>query len=108
MRERYFHIRPHSGMSNEMWVAAEEAVAETVGWAVDAGEIDVHNDNWDTRNGPDVSAVTICRLVDDEGNFQFASGYAFCSTKDQFSKKKGRGIARTRAYSALSQPPQEV
>ena len=106
MRELYFHIRPHSGMSNEMWVAAEEEVAAYLVHAVDHYLIDVHNDDWDTRNGPDVSAVTICRLMDDSGEFQHGSGYAFCSTKDQFSKKKGRGIARCRAYNSLnSQTP---
>ena len=39
---------------------------------------------------------TICTIVDDDGNI-LGVGYAFCSQKDQFSRKVGRRISENRA-----------
>lgn len=44
---------------------------------------------------PDVTAITVCRIGD-------AVGYALCSSKDQFSKAKGRRIAFARARKELA------
>ena len=51
---------------------------------------------------PLILGATVCRILDDSGE-ELAKGYAFCSVKDQFCKRTGRGIAEERAWQALEQ-----
>jgi hypothetical protein len=43
------------------------------------------------------AAATRCLITNDDGQITWATGYSFCSSKDQFNKKLGRTIARGRA-----------
>ena len=56
-------------------------------------------DNWN-HSTVRVKAVTVCHLEDEDGEI-VAEGMAFCSLKDQFSRKKGRLISEGRARKAL-------
>lgn len=49
-------------------------------------------------------AATVCEVV--EGDMK-ARGYAFCSTRDHFSKKRGRMVARGRALCALGEQQEQ-
>lgn len=49
---------------------------------------------------PVMRGVTRCTLLDDNNNAS-AEGYAFCSVRDNFNKKKGRQISLGRAIGAL-------
>ena len=48
---------------------------------------------------PNIRGVTTCEIQKDDETLSV--GYAFCSSADQFSRKKGRAIAEGRAWSNL-------
>ena len=70
-----------------------------------AGFLGVHMDFADgppaEAGFPLIHGATVCRILDDSG-VELARGYAFCSIKDQFCKRTGRGIAEERAQHALN------
>ena len=65
--------------------------------ANELGQIQRHNKSLEL---PTAVAATMCYFEDDDRN-RLAVGYAFCSQKDQFSKKRGRMIAEGRARKQL-------
>ena len=44
-----------------------------------------------------IQAITVCIMETADNRRQLGVGAAFCSDKDQFSKRKGRQLARERA-----------
>ena len=54
-----------------------------------------------------ITACTICVIEDDSRN-EIARGYAFCSSADQFSRKRGRQIAEGRAMKMARQKGVDV
>lgn len=54
------------------------------------------NKGVDSINLKSIHNFTVC-VIEDENRNEIARGYAFCSNKDQFSKKFGRMVAKGRA-----------
>lgn len=87
---RYIHLRRSPLGDSSAWRAlAGEAYA--------AHQIRMHYYGFPFVDR--LTAVTICDVEAPYG--QKARGWAFCSGRDQFSRAKGRTIARARAMHAL-------
>ena len=94
------------GVNGDPWFVIRDALAA----ARAAGQLGVHRSHAATvavglfhhYGYPMVKGATICQFTDDTG-IVLATGYAFCSTKDQFCRRIGRQIAEGRARGVLKQ-----
>lgn len=92
---RYDHYRP----GNPKY-SFEETVARLALCAQDLKQIKIYDgQKVGLVNVLKARAITICTIHADDK--LVATGYAFCSPLDQFSRKKGRDIAQGRALSLI-------
>ena len=108
MKTRYRHyfdgsqpgIKPvDMEVACDQWVHIHTVLVE----AKDAGQIKMHG-GFDSLEValPAVRSATVCQIVNDDGLVQ-ATGYAFCSIKDQFCRRTGRLLAEERAQKMLTE-----
>ena len=102
MNRRFYHVyyvKP--GFADEIVCAF---IADTWDKARSQGQIRDHALGYPI---PEIVGVTRCTLLDDSGEPMF-SGYAFCSQRDQFSRRIGRAIALNRAVEELRKFPRTL
>jgi len=95
-RFRYQHLRKLDQATRNILVSKAIREKQIKVWGGFEGQTSL------TKAAPgayDTQAITICEMLD--GGELKAIGYAFCSQLDQFSRVKGRQIARGRAMKAF-------
>ena len=113
MKVWFRHVRDYSekeiadfACTLEMIQARAAEIRKLVEGAVAAGQIKLHQlagsgsnevytNLWDAAD-----AITVCELDIEDGSPKIL-GYAVCSPRDQFSRKKGRAVSFGRALAEL-------
>lgn len=99
LKAKFHHA--HLSQPVRLWPSAQEAfdhIMDIYQKAMDEGHARLYKDN----ELPQLSGATVCHLVDDK-DVRLATGYSFCSAKDQFCKRTGRLIAEGRARKRLEE-----
>ena len=91
MRTRFHHIH----LNDPRRTDATSVIYNVFGEACKWGAVKRHYHGI----APDLCGVTVCEIKEDDE--VLSVGYAFCSSADQFSRKKGRAIAEGRARANL-------
>ena len=100
LRAKFYHEYRDSGEKVKRVFDWEQAAAT----AVEEGQIlpyDGSEGKEDLFNG-----FTVCDIVD--GKEVLARGFAFCSSKDQFCRKRGREISLGRALKVLEHSEESI
>jgi len=95
MKERYVHLRTADLPETQI-----NRLNDELREAYRSGQIRPYADGL-RRPAYEFQVVTICELLPDDGT-PAVRGYALCSLRDNFSRKKGRTIAKGRALGQLN------
>ncbi len=99
LKARFYHVRENSHLNNYLFYYLLDALNE--------GQIKEYRGNSFSfpsfKSAPEARAVTVCDIFP-RRKFKkepLARGFAFCSSKDKFSRKVGRNLALKRALFSL-------